>query len=47
MRKGPQTPLRALSLFRDIRGLARRYLIEPGLNRADKSVAVFAPPNQG
>jgi hypothetical protein len=47
MRKGPQTPLQALSLFRGIRCLARRYLIEPGLNRADKSAAVAAPPNQG
>jgi hypothetical protein len=46
-RERARVTVRALSLLRALRRLAERYLSEPGLNRADRSSAVAAPPSHG
>jgi hypothetical protein len=45
LRKGLQERLQAPSC-RYIHRLTRRYLIDSGLNKSDKSVALLASPNQ-
>ena len=44
--EGPADGLRALR-YLAVFLMTERYLIVPGLNKADKSFAVAAPPNHG